>query len=172
MKGFSATTIVIASILLMGTVTTSQFVFADGGINTPPICEGGPTTPDGGNVVMDPTTTINAASNIVSICIKNGEDSFPQPFPQHSGLIVVDGDYGFGCYTVLGLGTTQVTVTENANCMDVSHVDFFIDDMVGGHGGITDNTALLVSGSHLTASWMIPLLVSAIGIGVFVFTRK
>jgi len=46
------------------------------------------------------------------------------------------------------------------------------DDMVGGHGGITDNTALLVSGSHLTASWMIPLLVSAIGIGVFVFTRK
>ncbi len=46
------------------------------------------------------------------------------------------------------------------------------DDMVGGHGGITDNTALLVSGSHLTASWMIPLLVSAIGIGVFVVTRK
>jgi len=45
-------------------------------------------------------------------------------------------------------------------------------DLVGGHGGITDNTALLVSGSHLTASWMIPLLVSAIGIGVFVFTRK
>jgi len=46
------------------------------------------------------------------------------------------------------------------------------DDMVGGHGGITDNTALLVSGSHLTASWMIPLIVSAIGIGVFVVTRK
>ena len=45
-------------------------------------------------------------------------------------------------------------------------------DIVGGYGGITDNTALLVSGSHLTASWMIPLLVSAIGIGVFVFTRK
>jgi len=45
-------------------------------------------------------------------------------------------------------------------------------EIVGGHGGITDNTALLVSGSHLTASWMIPLLVSAIGIGVFVFTRK
>jgi len=45
-------------------------------------------------------------------------------------------------------------------------------DIVGGHGGITDNTALLVSGSHLTASWMIPLLVSAIGIGVFVVTRK
>jgi len=45
-------------------------------------------------------------------------------------------------------------------------------DIVGGHGGITDNTALLVSGSHLTASWMIPLLVSAIGIGVFIITRK
>jgi len=46
------------------------------------------------------------------------------------------------------------------------------DDMVGGHGGITDNTALLLSGSHLTASWMIPLIVTSIGIGVFVFTRK
>ncbi len=45
-------------------------------------------------------------------------------------------------------------------------------DIVGGHGGITDNTALLVSGSHLTASWMVPLIVSAIGIGVFVVTRK
>jgi len=37
-------------------------------------------------------------------------------------------------------------------------------DLVGGHGGITDNTALLVSGSHLTASWMIPLIVSEIGV--------
>ncbi len=45
-------------------------------------------------------------------------------------------------------------------------------EIVGGHGGITDNTALLVSGSHLTASWMIPLIVCAIGIGVFVVTRK
>jgi len=45
-------------------------------------------------------------------------------------------------------------------------------ELVGGYGGITDNTALLVSGSHLTASWMIPLLISAIGIGVFVVTRK
>jgi len=45
-------------------------------------------------------------------------------------------------------------------------------EIVGGHGGITDNTALLLSGSHLTASWMIPLIVSAIGIGVFVVTRK
>jgi len=45
-------------------------------------------------------------------------------------------------------------------------------ELVGGYGGITDNTALLVSGSHLTASWMIPLIVSAIGIGVFVVTRK
>jgi len=45
-------------------------------------------------------------------------------------------------------------------------------ELVGGYGGITDNTALLLSGSDLTASWMIPLIVSAIGIGVFVFTRK
>jgi len=46
------------------------------------------------------------------------------------------------------------------------------EDIVGGHGGPIDKTALMVTGAQLSASWMIPLLVSAIGIGVFVVTRK
>ena len=46
------------------------------------------------------------------------------------------------------------------------------DDVVGGHGGPIDKTALMVTGAQLNASWMIPVLVSAIGIGVFVVTRK
>ncbi len=45
-------------------------------------------------------------------------------------------------------------------------------DVVGGHGGPIDKTALMVTGAQLNASWMIPVLVSAIGIGVFVVTRK
>ncbi len=45
-------------------------------------------------------------------------------------------------------------------------------DVVGGHGGLIDKTALMVTGAQLSASWMIPVLVSAIGIGVFVVTRK
>jgi len=46
------------------------------------------------------------------------------------------------------------------------------DDVVGGHGGPIDKTALMVTGAQLNASWMIPVLVSAIGIGLFVVTRK
>ena len=64
------------------------------------------------------------------------------------------------------------TIENSDNILQQIKATKIPDDMVGGHGGITDNTALLVSGSHLTASWMIPLLVSAIGIGVFVVTRK
>jgi len=44
--------------------------------------------------------------------------------------------------------------------------------VVGGHGGPIDKTSLLVTGAQLNASWMIPLLISAIGIGLFVVTRK
>jgi len=44
--------------------------------------------------------------------------------------------------------------------------------IVGGHGGIISNTSLLVTGATLNASWMIPLLVSAVGIGLFVITYK
>ncbi len=45
-------------------------------------------------------------------------------------------------------------------------------EIVGGHGGPIDKTSLLVTGAQLNASWMIPVLVSAIGIGLFVVTRK
>jgi len=45
-------------------------------------------------------------------------------------------------------------------------------EIVGGHGGPIDKTALMVTGAQLNASWMIPVLISAIGIGVFVVTRK
>ncbi len=54
----------------------------------------------------------------------------------------------------------------------VDNITFQECDVIGGHGKIMDKTALLVSGAQLTSSWMIPLLVSSIGIGVFVVTRK
>jgi len=178
MKGLSATTIVIASMLLMGTVTTSQFAFADGN-DSPAECLGGPTD-DWMDSEMMNTYDAGIGNAITAICIKDGDDAFGMS--QHSGLIDMDGTFGDGdlpntCYEVTFMNAMQeVKVKETGadGCMNVSHVDFFVGpgDMVGGHGGITDNTALLVSGSHLTASWMIPLLVSAIGIGVFVVTRK
>jgi len=54
----------------------------------------------------------------------------------------------------------------------VDNITFQECDVIGGHGKIMDKTALLVSGAQLTASWMIPLLLSSIGIGVFIYTRK
>jgi len=54
----------------------------------------------------------------------------------------------------------------------VDNITFEECDVIGGHGKTMDKTALLVSGAQLTTSWMIPLLVSSIGIGVFVVTRK
>ena len=176
MKGFSATTIVIFSVLVLVSANTSQFAFATA-TGTPPNdeCLGDAKDETG----TSPTITIDPEFHITGICIKTGEGGTQQfPLGDHSNLITVDGTYGtLGCYEVSGLLTNVVTVTDDLSiigCMETSHVDYFFVDwvMVGGHGGITDNTALLLSGSHVTASWMIPLIVTAIGIGVFVFTRK
>jgi len=54
----------------------------------------------------------------------------------------------------------------------IDNVVFEPCEFVGGHGGPVDKTALMVTGAQLNASWMIPVLISAIGIGVFVVTRK
>jgi len=171
-----ARVLLLFSILLLGTVTSSQFAFADGN-GSIPACEGSPTD-DWANSETSNVYDAGAGNTIDEICIKDGKDSFGNS--QHSGLITVDGTYGDGdfpdtCYTISGLGFQIVTVTETgaAGCMGISHVDGITEgDMVGGSAHIIDKTALLVTGAQLSASWMIPVLVSAIGIGVFVVTRK
>jgi len=176
MKGLSATTIVIFSILLLVSANTFQFAFADGN-DTPAECMLSAKDETGNN----PTNVNAGAGNIITeICIKDGSMAFVNPTPppdtlQHSQLITTNGIFGLNnCYTVSGMRTQVVTVSENCDNMSISHVDYTVEpgDMVGGHGGITDNTALLLSDSHLTASWMIPLIVTSIGIGVFVVTKK
>ena len=172
MKGFSATSIVIFSVLVLVSASTSQFVFANGSNVTPTECDPGDfkddDIPDSETKSTDPD---NTGMIIDGLCIKAGGG-----MDDHGEFITNNGLTADGCFDVSGLGTTVAMVLEDfdtgENCMDLSHVDYVKDGMVGGHGGITDNTALLVSGSHLTASWMIPLLVSAIGIGVFIVTRK
>jgi len=181
MKGLSATTIVIASILLMGTVTTSQFAFSDGA-NSPAAC-----LSTNSNVFSNNAGTFDAGAGnlITAVCIKTGLGGQGSPSfangldhsnPILFGPVIVGVDNINGCYQVSAIPAQVVTVTDinNADCMAQSHVDFIVGqgDMVGGHGGITDNTALLVAGATLNASWMLPLIVSAIGIGVFIVTRK
>ncbi len=169
-------TIVICSILLLGPASASQFAFADGA-DSPAECDGGPTD----NTGNDPTIIDAGAGNkVIKICIKDGNDAFVNPNPppvliKHSQVIIVDDTYGANdCYVVSGIGTQTVTVDWVCTNMAISHVDFMVEfnGKVGGHGGITSKTSLLVTGATLNASWMIPLLVSAVGIGIFVITYK
>jgi len=136
-----------------------------------------------------PTDSLNAGpGNIISgLCIKDGMGSFATGVDcdngdKHSCLLTDPGTYTVGisnCYQVMGIGTQVASVSEMAGvssggCGELSHVEYFIDfnGKVGGHGGITSKTSLLVTGATLNASWMIPLLVSAVGIGIFVITYK
>ncbi len=171
---------VIFSMLLLGPVTVSQLAFADGG--GPNICKGGPTD----NTANQPTI-INSATNILQICIKDGNDSFAAPHTKHSLLITVDTDpndsttnYGVNdCYTVQGMGTTQVTVDNVCQGMGISHVDYFVEGgvppgsftAVGGEFIGIDTTAVLAAGAQNTAAWMIPLILAAAGLGI-VIARK
>jgi len=179
MKGFSATTIVIFSVLVLVSANTSQFAFSDGA-NSPAVCLS--SLP---NVFSNNAGTFDAGPGnlIIGVCIKTGlggqggpsfANGLDHSDPIIAGPVTVGVDDPGGCYDVSTIPAQIVTVTDTGNplCMGQSHVDYIVGDLVGGHGGITDNTALLVSGSHLTASWMIPLIVAAIGIGAFVFTRK
>ncbi len=161
-------TIVIFSILLLGSVTTSQVVFADGK-DTPEdgSCEGGPTNEDGGPTMID----VGAGNIITGVCVKSGNKSMGDY--QHSELITMDTTIAY-CYVVTGIGTSKVTITEKEGCKAISHVDYFVEpgDLIGGHGVPNDKTSLLVAGSQVTGSWMIPLLISAVGIGIFIVSHK
>ena len=54
----------------------------------------------------------------------------------------------------------------------ISHVSFCYDEpVIGGTGLQIDKTAMLLAGTQTNAAWMIPVVVSAIGIGI-VIARK
>ena len=208
MKGLSATTIVIFSVLVLVSAN-AQNAFGDkpdaiiflyngpGGElkgfdkNMVPYT----ITPDGDqngvNVIDGDIVTVTAGTSpstdkapelsTESIFTVNGVTLL---VIAPSGDQTVGGNLHTSCSRDLKVGSLMLMVAGGGHKLTVLSVEGSNDpeceegdippppDIVGGHGGITDNTALLVSGSHLTASWMIPLLVSAIGIGVFVVTRK
>jgi len=158
--GIRVISIVIFSIIVLGSVSTSQFAFSDGG--GPIECEGSPTDVTGG------TTTITENFIITAICIKSGNEAMDGM--KHSGLIITDGTID-NCYVIEGLQTNEVTVSSNPDCKEVSHVDYFLGRFIGGSIIPIENNALLLAGAKLTAAWMIPVIVSAIGIGI-ILARK
>jgi len=179
---------VIFSILLLGPVTVSQLAFASAN-----------DTPDNGecdnadfkNEQVDADTSDSQNAGLLKIisglCIKDGTGDFTAGLcpsgathgDSHSCLITTNGDVGVGnCYIVAGIGTQTATVTEKACAKDLSHVEYFIMDLlppasfaVGGEFIGIDTTAVLAAGAQYTAAWIIPVLVSTIGIGI-VIARK
>ena len=169
---------ILTGILLLS-LNTSQFVFADGD-DSPAECKGGPTDESGGNTILD----AGVGNIIPTICIKSGETSFG--LLKHSGEINADGTYGDGdvsntCYIVSGLGTQMVSVTftDDDGCHDISHVDYLTEldgvppgEIVGGKLLSIDTTTLLLAGAQTSASWLLPVLIAGAGIVVVLVRRN
>ena len=163
----------------MGFVSTSQFAFSTGA-QSPSACTAATFTDNSGT---SPTTHDAGAGNIITaVCIKTGLGGTPPSFangldhsnPIVAGPVVVGVDNPAGCFSVSAIPAQVVTVTDtgNAGCMAQSHIDFIFDGVVvGGELISLDTTMVLLGATKTTASWMIPVLVSAIGIGI-VIARK
>ena len=191
--GIGARRVLIGALLgiLLISLNTSQLVFASGQ-GSPIECENPDFKDDN---IADATTSssFDAGTDIITgLCIKSGAFSFgPDNQDQHSELIEQDGTYGNAkegqgpstpdvCFEVEGLGTSEVTVTEVdlEGCKNLSHVEYFIEDdgvppgeIIGGQFIPIETTALLVAGAQST-TWVLPVMLSIIGIGVFVVSRK
>ena len=76
-----------------------------------------------GNTNESSPFTAQSGEVVTGVCIKSGVDTFAGNL-KHSGLITVDGAYGNDdCFIVSGIGTSEVSVTEDTDCKDVSHID-------------------------------------------------
>jgi len=157
----------------MGTVTTSQFAFADGSNVTPAECDPGDfkddDIPDSATMSTDPD---NTGMIINGLCIKagGGMDDHGEFFTTNQNPTPD------GCFIISGLGTTEAKVTEDfdtgENCMNLSHVDYVKNGViVGGYLISIDTTAVLLAGAQFTAAWIIPVIVAGIGFAI-VIARK
>ena len=177
--------IFISTILILNPLAA----FADGN-GSPPECLG----PDA-KVEDPPGVTAShdagAGKKVSGLCIKTGTTAFAvgpcANNDKHSCLLQTLGTFNAGlnnCYEVTGIGTQVASVTQQPGnppdiiCKDISHVDFFEMDLlppasfaIGGEFIGIDTTAVLSAGAQYTAAWMIPVLVSTIGIGI-VIARK
>lgn len=80
-------------------------------------------------------------------------------------------DRFFGAIEATGISAISVSVS--VGNLEVDHVQFCIkpQSVVGGDLIPLDSTMILLAGTQMTAAWVIPMVVSAVGIGI-VIARK
>lgn len=129
---------VVAVVLALTATEASDGI--DTGTGSPTAC----LTTSGADTVDNPAeagsvkATAPSGQIINTICIKSGTETFAlggsgdcaNDARQHSPCITANGLYGKNdCYTVGGMGTSSVTVTQKAGpCSAISHVDFITKD--------------------------------------------
>jgi len=109
-------------------------------------------------------------------------DVFPAPvvaddLPEEDGFVIVIDDFEdfAAAFEVKLLGDICDLVPDDPNCIVDTFCDIFPDDpqcKIGGEFLPIDTTALLLAGLQSSAIWMLPVVLSGIGIGLFVASRK
>jgi len=103
------------------------------------------------------------------------DNNFPDP------AVMLAGSFGSGCVVITSdhnWSTDTGGITNLDNRLVANNIFAFLflkdciePDVVGGEFLPIDSTALLLAGAQ-TFSWMIPVILSGIGIGLFVVSRK
>ena len=101
-----------------------------------------------------------------------GDAQLPFPEPRDcQDCDILEQEFEQNCLATDEVSTSEqfVTCEELAQIIETCRRTFC--PAVGGVFEGVDTTSLLVTGSQMNASWMIPVIVSAIGIGI-VIARK
>ncbi len=141
---------------------------------------GGPTNNVGpwDRIRSDLGCTTDAVSAGVGDLGADTETMFLEGFT--SGDVLVDSDSittgaaGLNILSISGPGIAYILTGSGdpfPNSVFTDNIRFTCPDAVGGEFIPLDATMVLVAGTHTAAAWMIPVIISAIGIGI-VIARK
>lgn len=125
-KFFISSLLVLIALGSVGRIYRDSFtVFANGGRNDE--CEDAQVKSIESGSENEISYTASDDKTVVGVCIKSGVNMFADG---HSGSLV-NGDYEDGCYSVTGVGTSNVRVSRNKDgryCQGLSHLDAYTQD--------------------------------------------
>jgi len=165
------------------TTESSEVVTPSSAVPTPdPVIVEGPTTPDS-NPATDTTNSVSpsmivglqpASSDITkTIFSRDGTTFVPQPAPVITTSDITKDTFSRDGNSFVPQPEPVITSSEITKS-SFTQIGNIIRNPMIVVGGILDaiNTkAVVLAGAHLTASWLIPVIVAGIGIG-FVIARK